>query len=245
MRAVIVDDEEDLHVTLSYFIKKYLPQVSVVGNAISVKEGLELIQQAAPDLVFLDFEMADGTGFDLLDALEESIHVIFITAHSEHALRAFRYSAVDYLLKPVDPLELVEAVNKIEKFKLPTQIATLALKKNLESDKPKHLVLKDLNNIFLVELEELLYCKSENYYTTFYLNSGKSYVISKPLKHFEEQLKDYFLRVHQSYLVNFKYVLKYEKQDGGMLILKEGTQIPVSVRKKEAVLNYISNLGIG
>ena len=145
MRAIIIDDEEDVRVTLTHMIEKYVPSIELIGEGDGVSAGKLLIEQVKPELLFLDFEMGDGTGFDLLDSITDKMKVIFVTAHSQHALKAFRYSAVDYLLKPIDPLDLVEAVNKAMDSAYSGQLAINALKSNL-SGLPDNIILKDLNN---------------------------------------------------------------------------------------------------
>ncbi len=243
MRALIIDDEEDVRITLKLLQDKYLPQVKIVGEANNVSEGVEIINALKPDLLFLDLEMPDGTGFDLLDNLLGSTKVIFITAHSEYALKAFKYSAVDYLLKPVDALELVEAVNRARQIS-DEQHSLTALKDNLAESTPSKLVLKDMNSIYLVNLGDIVRCESDNYYTTFHLINGEAHVISKPLKYYEQLLDNRFVRVHQTHLINFDFVKQLDRQEGGQLVMHDGSLIPISGRKKEYILNHIRSLGL-
>lgn len=243
IKAVIIDDEDDVRFSLNYLITKHIDDVEVIGMADGVISGLKLIKEKNPDLIYLDLAMRDGSGFDLLDNLDETINVIFITAHEEHAIKAFKYSAIDYLLKPIDKKELQEATKKANKEIIPRPAALEILKKNTAGKHPEKLILKDINGYYIVAISDIIFCKSENYYTRFFIKGDVNYLISKPLKYYENLLIDRLIRVHQSYLVNFDYLVSMDKKDGGMLILHDKSQIPVSNRKKEMVIKYLLNMG--
>ncbi len=239
MKTLIVEDKENIRKGLLRLLELIDANINVVGECATVKEAVVVANACKPDLIFLDINLIDGTGFDFLEQTENlNFRVIFITAYEEYALQALKIGAVDYLLKPVDIEELKTAINRV--MELPTQVQKQQLKtaKQAYNNDDETIILSLLDSFQIIDLKELLYCESDKGYTTFYLNNGKKYLASKSLKEFEEQLtKNSFTRPHQSFLVNLKYIDKYDKS--GTIYLKNGKKIPVSSRKKET---FISNL---
>lgn len=250
IRCAIIDDESKARETLYEMLKLYCSNVEVIGEAKDVTSGYELINRTEPELVLLDIKMPDGSGFDLLNMFDEiNFKVIFITAHEEYAIKAFKFSALDYLLKPIDPTELEEAIEKIEDAAdsadfTDKQFSTF--KENYYQQAPledKKIILKTQENIYVIDLKDVVRCKSEKNYTYFYFNNREKIVVSKTLKDYEEMLGDFgFMRVHRSHLINLKYIDRFEKMDGGMIIMSDGSKVEVSHRKKDQLLSYIMGL---
>ena len=249
IRCVIVDDETKAREILTEMLKLYCTDVEVVGQAQNVKGAYETIAALKPDLVLLDIKMPDGSGFDLLNMFSNiDFKVIFITAHEEYAIKAFRFSALDYILKPIDPSDLISAVEKtsdVHATNLNAQFQTF--KDNFYNEdiaKNKRIVLKTSENIFIIYLKDVIRCRSEKNYTYFYFTNRERIIVSKTLKEFEEILTDFgFMRCHRSHLINLNFIDRYEKTEGGFLIMSDGSRVDVSHRKKDALLDYIYNLG--
>ena len=245
LRAIVIDDVDSIRTKNIDLIKSHCPNIAIIGQANSVKSGVSLIKQIVPDLVFLDVEMPDGTGFDLLQMLNPiQFKVIFITGYEDFAIRAFRFSAIDYLLKPLDPTELVEAVNKAQEslnkevleLKLNTLFSNLERPKNLQK-----LVLKTAEKIYSVNIQDIINCESDKNYTTFYFINAPKLVVSTTLKEYETLLKPFnFFRAHQSHLINMLYFDHFIKTDGGnTIVMKNKNKIPLATRKKEEFLTLI------
>ncbi len=241
MRALIVDDIQKARVALKADLEDYCPEVELVGEAGSVAEAVEKIGTLTPEVIFLDIQLGDGTGFDVLKKVNsESFKVIFTTAYDEFAVKAFRFNAIDYLLKPIDPDELVSAVKKVNVNPSLTENSHLdSLLKQLKQEvKPKRIALSDSSRIRFVEVNEIMRCEAEKNYTTFYLNGGEKVVVTETLKTYDELLAEYgFIRSHHSHLVNPEFVKELVKTDGSYLRMLDGAMVPVSVRKKEEVLS--------
>ena len=242
-RAILIDDETKSRTALGSFLSKYCPTIEAVGEADGVVSGLEAIQNLKPDVVFLDIEMNDGTGFDLLERLSNvEFEVIFVTAFNQYAIKAFRYSAIDYLLKPVNPEELVQAVNKLSDDSRISQIeqkleALMANRSSIQK-----IAIPSMTGIRLEEVDNIMYCESDNYYTIIHLVSGEQLMVSKTLKEYDKTLSDDgFIRIHQKYLVKVSEIKTYSKSEGGFVTLNDGTNLTVSRRKKEELLRAISN----
>lgn len=247
LRAIIIDDMDNIRQKNMAVIKQYCPDVAILAEADSVSSGVAAIRKYLPDLVFLDVEMGDGTGFDLLQQLKPiDFKVIFITAFQEFAIKAFRFSAIDFLLKPIDPADLVEAVQKaketLSKEMLELQFSTLL--SNIE--RPRNLqkiILKTSEKVYSINVQDIVRCESEKNYTTFYMLNGQKLLVSTTLKEYETMLLPMgFFRTHQSHLINMLYFDHYVKTDSGSIIMKDKTVIPLSVRKKEEFLNYLNSL---
>jgi two-component system, LytTR family, response regulator len=248
LRAVVIDDIDSIRTKNIDIIKSNCPNIVIIGQANSVESGISLIRQIVPDIVFLDVEMPDGTGFDLLQKLKPiNFKVIFITGYEDFAIRAFRFSAIDYLLKPLDADDLVEAVNKAEEalskdvmeLKLNTLFSNLERPKNLQK-----LVLKTAEKIYSVNIQDIVNCESDKNYTTFYFINAPKLVVSTTLKEYETLLKPFqFFRAHQSHLINMLYFDHFIKTDGGnTIVMKNKNTIPLAIRKKEEFLALVDNL---
>jgi len=226
IRAVIVDDEKLARDVISNYLQDYCPDVEVVAMASSLKTAWSAIQKTSPDLVFLDIEMPDGNGFDLLNMFEKiDFKVIFVTAYSEYAIKAFRFSALDYLLKPVKIDELIDAVARVRSTKTPgiTSEIISSLLNNIRGNSPKQstLIIPNIKGFEVLRVTDIIMCQADGYCTNFHLSGNRKVVSSKNLKHFDGLLEDQnFLRVHHSYLVNLEHVTGYTRQ--GEILLSEG-----------------------
>jgi two-component system LytT family response regulator len=247
IKALIIDDEPGIRKMISLMLKQHCPDVRIAGEAGSVASGYEMVLDMKPDLVFLDIRMDDGTGFDLLQKFDKvDFHVIFVTAFEEYAVKAFRFSAIDYLLKPVDSEELIAAVEKLDHMLIAEEdLRVTNLIRNMkEGDKEdKKVVLRTQDRFHFVKVSDILYCESDGNYTTFYLENDAKITISKSLKDYEEILSGYtFFRPHKSYLINLAYVTGFEKSEGGFIIMKNKASIPISYRKKEEFLRIVEGM---
>ncbi len=241
-RAIIVDDEKKGRQGLLKMLELLEAPVQVIAEAADVKSAIALIDDHKPELVFLDIQLQQGTGFDVLEGLSfRKFKLIFVTAYDQYALKAFRYAALDYLTKPISPDQLEASISRLgdnqESSILESKIqALLQNKKGIA-----RLALHDAHGIQLVKPEEIIFCQAQNNYTEFNLTDGRKILVSKTLKEYEELLTEQgFFRVHQSYLINMDAVSQYLKQDGGYVQMQDGTLIGVSRRKKEELLRYFS-----
>lgn len=247
LHTIIIDDEEHMRDSLTRLLARHCPQVILAGEADGVASGIKAIQAIHPDLVLLDIQMSDGTGFDLLHSLLTiDFKVIFITAYDQFALQAFRFSAVDYLLKPVNPELLAEAVERAEQLiQEHHNIQMQALQENLRNIKQqeKKIILKTTENIYLIGLKEIICCESDNNYTCIHTSDGKKILISKTLKEYDNMLTGCgFYRVHKSFLINLAHIHRFEKQDGGFIILTNDLKIPVASRKRDEMLELLEKM---
>ena len=244
LRAVIIDDEPDCVQSLARDLAEFCPDVEVVGLCEGAKDGIRSINMQKPDMVFLDIDMPLINGFELLELLPGiNFAVVFTTAYDKYALQAFKISAVDYLLKPVDPEELVKAVDKVQTFRehgtTSEQIDFLMLQlKDQENNAIHRIALPTSHGLDFIDLKDILYCESDGAYSYLHYTDGTNLLISKPLKYLEDILCDFqFFRVHKSYIVNKDYVTKYHRGSGGLLIMKNGARVKVSRSKKDELLN--------
>lgn len=245
IKTLIIDDESNARQAIRNMLSIYCKEVRVVGEAEGVISGVIAIAKMEPDLVLLDVEMPDGTGFDLLRKLNEiDFAVIFITAHEQYALQAIKFSALDYILKPVKPDELVAAVERAVKSRKEDLILKLkSYAENTEEKNrpPRKIVLNTATNVYVINVEEILRCESDENYTKIYFLDREKIIISKTLKEFEELLSPYgFFRVHQSHVINMAYVESYAKGLGGAVVMKNKERVPVSSRRKETFLKLLS-----
>ncbi|MFN8238150.1 MAG: LytTR family DNA-binding domain-containing protein [Chitinophagales bacterium] len=248
IKAILVDDEKNNRLTLLKLIEKFCPQVTVTAECDSVDSAIAAIEADGTDVVFLDVEMPGKNGFELLAHYHYHcpFKVIFTTAYSQYAVKAFRFSALDYLLKPVDPEELVRAVHRLSIKKSEEiknkQFELLEHKINHKELSKKQLAISTLEGIYFASLDEIIHVDADSSYTKIYLTTGEMIMSSKPLKYFEELLEDYdFVRVHQSHIINLKHIRRYVRGDGGQVIMMNGTEIEVSRRKKDDLLDKISD----
>lgn len=237
---------EQARITFRKDLEAYAGDVEVIAEAGGVVEGAKLLRQLKPDILFLDIQMQDGSGFDLLDVLADiPFKIIFITASDAHAIKAFRYAAIDYLLKPVDPDELVRAMDRFRKQQVNENEKYKLLNDSLKNhNKPNEkLALHSQDKIHIVNITDILRCESSVNYTSFHFKDGKKMMVTRTLKDFEDLLNDQgFYRVHQSHLVNTRFIREYVKTEGGHLIMIDGTMIPVSTRKRPEVIKMLEGL---
>jgi two-component system LytT family response regulator len=247
IKVAIIDDDPDMTNTNSSLLKKYFPEIEIVGLADSVSTGISLIKDRSPQLVLLDIELKDGTGFDILQQIKNcSFQVIFITAFNQFGIKAIKFSAIDYILKPVNEYEfkksIENALSTIESSEIEKQIETFFSHYEKKAQ-IKKIVLKTLDFLHIIDISDIIYCKSDNSYTTFFLNSGEEILVSKSIKEYNEILSDYhFFKPHQSFLVNLNYVKRIDKSTGGFLILKSGSEIAISSRRKPSLIKMLENL---
>jgi len=247
LRTLIIDDEAPVRATLATLLAKTCPQVNLVGQAYSVKTGALAIREKSPDLVLLDIKMDDGTGFDLINQFENiNFKIIFVTAYQEYAIRAFEFSAVDYILKPVNPERLSDAVKRAEIIHQKTFNTQLgALHENLENPgkQNKKIILKNQESIFLLNVEDIIRCESDGSYTIFETTDKQKILVSKLLKDYDTLLSDSgFLRIHRSHLINLKHIKRFDRHDGGNVVMSNGTQIPVSTSGRERLLELFEEI---
>jgi len=241
--AVIIDDEARVRETIIHLLTVYCPNINVIGQADSVETGYQLIDRCKPEVVFLDIKMPDGTGFDLLKKFKSlNFYFFIITAHEEYAIQAFKVSALDYILKPIDSTDLINAVSKLTKI-INTEEANIkfeTLLSNIDNNKSeiKKIVLKTHDNVFVVDIKDIVRCESQNNYTLFHLIDKSSILVSKTLKEYDDMLSSLsFIRCHQTHLVNSAHIVKFIKHPNNTLLMADGVNVPVSVRKKETIDN--------
>lgn len=245
MKAVIVDDEVSVRNTLISIISDKFPDIRIVATAGTIEEGYATVISHNPDLAFLDIELPDGTAFDLLNRFSQvNFRIIFVTGHNEYAISAIKVSALDYILKPVDADELIKAVEKASRLisQEEHQMRIRALNENASCRKAlKKIILHTADHLQLVSIRDILFAEADSNYTVFKLADGKKIMVSRTLKEFENLLATSgLIRVHQSYLVNLDHIDKFVKKDGGFLVLKDGSKIPVSPNMKKQVLQAMT-----
>jgi len=247
MTAVLVDDERNALEMLEWMLQKNCPEVNILAMCDSPLDGLEKIKTLKPDVIFLDIEMPRLNGFDLLEQLgQHASSVIFTTAYNQFAIKAFKVSAVDYLLKPVDPEDLKAAVQKVQsqKTKINTDQLDLLLS-YMKPEKPrsKRIALTASDHLVFVETDKIIYCESDSNYTIFFLSDGQKIIVSKTLKDVEEILDGAdFFRIHASYLINMKHVTKFTRGDGGYVVMTNNQHITVSRKKKDDFFDMFSKI---
>jgi two-component system LytT family response regulator len=247
VRTVIVEDEPYSREHLVSLVTNYCKQVEIVGEAWDVKSGFDIISANKPDLVLLDIEMPDGTGFDLLQKFQKiDFEIIFTTAFAEYAVKAFHYSAIHYLLKPIDPDELLEAVKKTEELlqRKTIEARLNTLFHNLQNQKDgKRMVLSSGNNMYVINTGEIIMCHSAKNYTLFFLLDGRNITVSKTIKEYDKLLTENgFFRVHKQYLINIDHVKSFDKSDGGSINLTNDLKVPISIRKRGLVMELLGKI---
>jgi len=247
MTAAIIDDEEAPRSHLAGMLKKQHPEISILGHADDVASGAELIRRSKPQLLFLDIELKDRTAFDLLKMLgDHRPPVIFTTAHESYALKAIRFSALDYLLKPIDAAELHEAIAKAAKAQpsaAPPAMVDMLLKNIDRASGERVIAVPVKDGLEFIHVNEILACESDSNYTTLHLREDKRLVISRTMKQFEDLLQDPpFKRIHNGYLVNIRHIRKYIRGEGGEVILTNGMSLPVARRKKQELMDSLEVL---
>lgn len=245
LRTIIVDDEEKARINLKSLLEEYCPAVQVVATEERILEAIRVIEANEIDLVFLDIEMQGESGFDLLERINDfDFDVIFVTAHDEYAIKAFKFSAIDYILKPINIDELIESVEKarnkkehlLDKERYDMMIDNLKNRKGFEK-----IALPTMDGLLFVDIKDIIRCESDDNYTNFFLTTGKHIMVSKTIKHFEDILTDHnFFRIHRSHIVNLNHIKKYIKGEGGYVIMSDETSVLVSRRKKEMFLRLLN-----
>ena len=237
INAVIVEDEPKNTALLKTMLEMYCPQINVCGDANSIESAISLIKKNSPDLVFLDIEISGGNAFQLLDILQPiSFYVIFVTAYDSYLLKAIKYSALDYLFKPINIKELIAAVNKSME-KIQTQKTSQQIELLLRNFSPPKthttITLPTSFGFYVIAVQNIVRCEAKGSYTIFYMNDGKSHTTCKTLKEYEDILPpDVFFRAHYSHLVNMNFILKYHKGKGGTIEMKDKSVIPLAARRK-------------
>jgi two-component system LytT family response regulator len=246
LRTLIVDDEPNAVDFINSIILEYCTELEVVGKANNVTEGIQQINEKKPDLVFLDVEMPNGTGFDLLaNYPEKEFDVVFITAFNHYAIKAIKFSAVDYVLKPINITEFIEAVQKVIKKRSENKMhgndSLKALMENLKSTQPSRLAIPTADGMEYLNPKDIIRIEADRSYSWFHLTGNRKILVSKHLKEFQDLLGDrYFFRSHNSTLINLKYVKKFVRKDGGYIEMLDGSQVPVSRNRKDLFLMHMA-----
>jgi two-component system, LytTR family, response regulator len=246
MRIALIDDETDARATLRSLLETDEPS-AIIEEATGVSEGLALIRNQKPEIVFLDVMMKDGTGFDLLKQLPAiNFKLIIVSGHHDFALQAFRFSAIDYLVKPVDVDELRQTLTRVRSLAVqPWHEMMEVLKQNVHAAQTneRKIVLKDMDAVYVVAVNSIIRCEASNNYTTIHLTDQPPILVSRPLKEYDELLTPMkFIRVHQSHLINLNHLQQFNKREGGNVKMKDGSEVPVSTRKREALLQELSRM---
>ncbi|MFH1296967.1 MAG: LytTR family DNA-binding domain-containing protein [Bacteroidota bacterium] len=241
-KAIIIDDEKKGRSIIAGLLHRlYRDEIQIVAEADSVESALVKIKKHHPDVLFLDIQLPDGTGFDLLEKVPQvDFFIIFITAYEQYAIKAFKFSALDFLLKPIDEDELIHAIERLKKeyqSKTFRDKLDVLLKNRNGYEK---IALPSHDGIRFVKIKDIVRCESDSNYTRFYLIHREKFLVTRTLKEYEELLcSEKFFRIHQSHLINLAYVEKYKKGEGGTVIMEDGSEVEVSRRKKEQFLEVL------
>jgi len=246
INSIIIDDEPNNIENIQSILQRLYPEINVVATATDAEYGIAAIDKLQPDLVFLDIQMPGRSGFDLLRAFSQiNFEIIFITAYDHYGIQAIKFSALDYLLKPIDIEEFKSAIQKA-KDKIASRQKNHSIENLLEyikrgQNEPPKMALPTLEEIRYVPVTEIVHCQASNNYTIFHLENGEQILVCKTLKEFAQLLQTHrFIRTHQSHLVNTSFVKSYLKEDGGTLLLKDQTKIPISRQNRETVKEALS-----
>lgn len=248
MKVLVIDNDANIRTGLVQMLHHCSTQTLEIFEATGVNHGYKLISEINPHLVFLDVEMDDGTGFDLLKKLARfNFQLVFITAHNKYAVEAFKFSALDYLLKPIDVEELSETLlrvsDRIKQNKLQEQLEILSNQFNKQQSHDKKIALRDIESVYIVKIADIIHCQAEGSYTRIFFVNHHPILLSRSLKEFEELLEPYqFIRCHHSHLINGNAIMRFDKANGGSVYLSNETEVPVSFRKKEQILNFLDRL---
>jgi two-component system LytT family response regulator len=236
IQAIIVDDEDNSLEALAILLQKYCPDVQIIGSAQTVASAIELIDSLKPELVFLDIALPDGQGFEVLEEVGYTgFEVIFTTAYDQYALKAFDFSALDYLLKPISAEKLQQAVERFEKIRKDENYGDrVSVLKDSLANHNERIILSSMDGFDVYKISDIVRCEANGSYTTFYIKGGQRIITSKTLNNFERLLADLsFVRVHSKHLINLEYVKKYISGRGGYIVFEDGSQVDVSERKKK------------
>lgn len=244
----IIEDEPSTLRNITEVINSRCPETRIIGESATIRDSIFKLTQLSPGLVLMDINLKDGISFEILENIQEiNFKVIFITAYQQYAIRAIKFSALDYLLKPLNPFELIQSIENarrnIDEDNLQVRLEALLLNLKDHTNKIEKIVLKTQESIHLVDIDSIVHCESDNMYTKFFLSDNRTIMVSKTLKEYDDLLKDSgFLRVHKSHIVNTRFIDRFMKRNGGYLVLKNEKQIPVSQRKKESILKLFDSL---
>ena len=244
MKAIIIEDEILGIKSLSSLLERYCPELELIGTAMEVEKGIQLIQEVKPELIFLDVQLQEGTAFEILKRIDQlNFQLIFTTAFSQYAIKAIKFNALDYLLKPIDVDELKAAVAKAQKQAKPqeenTRIKNL-IHNQIEAKEDPILTLPTTESLEFIRISDIVRCKAEGAYTLFFIQDGRQILVSKHIKVYETLLNDNaFYRPHQSHLINRNYLQRFVKGDGGYLLMQDGSSIPVSKHRRSDFLKWI------
>lgn len=242
--AIIIDDEFDARRILKKYLERYFPNIRLIADADSIAKGVKAINQFKPEFLFLDIKLGDGTGFDLIDQLEDYVpKIIFTTAFDEFAVKAFRYHAIDYLLKPIDPDIFVASLRKMIEQKSTLKKEAWEIVLNQVQNNERKIGVPTVEGVKFILIENIIYFEADGSYCTLNFKDSRPMIISKPLRYFEDKLENEksFIRPHKSFLINLKYVEEYQKSDGGFLKLNSGIVVPISRNKKEEILQKLDD----
>ncbi len=246
LTAIIIEDMSDALALLKKDVEARHPEIEIVATAQSVVEAAKVLRKNQPDILFLDIMLGDGTGFDILEIFPDlKSKIIFVTASDEYAIRAFKFAAIDYVLKPYAHEDLSLAIERAKEQIQPNKERLRILKDTIAApdQKPDKISLHTLDQIIIVSLDDIIRCESDSNNTIFHLQDKRKIFVTKTLKYFAEMLKSYdFVRIHQSHLVNLQCISAYIKTDGGYLMLKNGENVPVSVRKKTEIIEILDRM---
>jgi two-component system, LytTR family, response regulator len=248
IRTVLVEDEPDAMEHLEMLLTQYCENVAIVGKCTDVKSSLTSLTTIKPDLVIMDIRLPDGTAFDILNQLKIiSFNIIFTTAYSEYAIKAFKISAIDYLLKPIDIDEMVQAIDKAEqilqKKTIELRLQTLLENVSQNNNNEKKILLNANNVLHVLKLSEIIFCQSINRFTHFFLTDGREIATGSPIREYEMMLSEYgFFRTGRQFIINMSYVKAFNKTKSSGIMLVNGFEIPVSVRRKEQLIRRITSL---
>jgi len=246
LNTLIVDDEEDSRTSLQHFLTKYCPTARVIGTAASVQEALVIIRNNPPDLVFLDINMPHENGFELFrDLPAPGFYTIFVTAHEEYALKAIKHHALDYILKPVNIAELMQAVNRAEGL-FDKQVANRQINNLLQSMQrlqiPEKINIPLADGFLYVSVQDIIRCEAESSYTVFYFTNRNKIVVTRTLGSYEAMLRPHgFIRVHSHHLINMHHVEKYQRGRGGIVLMSDRKEVIVSQRKRDEFLRLMNH----
>lgn len=245
IKAIIIDDEPDCIRVLELQLAKHCPQVKIIGATTVVEDGLVMLLKTPPDILFLDIEMPRMNGFELLEKIGDfHFQVVFTTAYDRYAIRAFKFSALDYLLKPIDPLELKASVERaIQKERVVQQQLDILKQQMLSPKCNSKLALPQLNGFIIADVEQIVYCESDSNYTRFFMRNKEQYLICRTLGEVENLLEGYsFFRSHKQYLLNINEIERIIRDDGMSVEMSNGKILPVSRQKTEAIKNIFSRV---
>lgn len=246
MKTLIIEDEELAILALKQDIKLYCQDLEIVGYASTIKEGIKKIKEKQPDLIFLDIQLSDGLSFEILKEFQNhNFKIIFTTAYSKYAIKAIKFGAFDYLLKPFNSKQLRDVVNRVQKTTLKEEQLKLETLLNNQNTERKKIALQTTEGISVFELKNILKCSADGSYTSVHFTNKKKLLFSKPLKEFEELLSHSgFIRIHHSHIINLNHVISFVNKDGGYIVMSDNSTLPVSHRKRKQLVEALKNFNL-